>query len=123
MTRSAAERSAERRRLRLRRQSLTADERERADRAIARRILAAGFVQSGRRTAVYLAALRGEASLELVIQRGWQRGARLYAPRILSLRHRTMAFVALKPATRIERSAYGLLEPSARDRVRNPTAL
>ena len=123
MTRSAAERSAERRRLRLRRQSLTAEERERADRAIARRMLAAGFVRSGRRTALYLAALPGEASLELVIERGWRLGARLYAPRILSLRRRTMAFVALKPATRIERSAYGLLEPAARDRVRNATAL
>jgi len=123
MTRAAAERSAERRRLRLRRQSLTAEERRRADRAIARRILTAGFIHSGRRTALYLAALPGEASLQLVIERGWRLGARLYAPRILSLRRRTMAFVALEPSTRIERSAYGLLEPTARDRVRNATRL
>jgi 5-formyltetrahydrofolate cyclo-ligase len=123
MTRAAAERSAERRRLRLRRQSLTAEERRRADRAIARRILAAGFVRSRRRTAVYLAALRGEASLERVIESGWRRGARLYAPRILSLRRRRMALVALEPSTPIERSAYGLLEPAARDRARNAMAL
>ena len=123
MTRSSAERSAERRRLRLRRQSLTADERRRADRAIARRILAAGFVRSRLRTALYLAALPGEASLAHVIQRGWQIGARLYAPRILSLHRRTMTFVALEPSTRLERSAYGLIEPASRRRVRNPAHL
>jgi 5-formyltetrahydrofolate cyclo-ligase len=122
MTRSPRERSDERRRLRQCRASLPADERRRADRSISRRVLAAGFVRSGQRTAVYLASLRGETNLEYAIRRGWRIGAQLYAPRILSLRRRTMAFVALEPFARLERNAYGLFEPTSHRRVRNVVA-
>jgi 5-formyltetrahydrofolate cyclo-ligase len=119
MTRTPRERSAERRRLRQCRASLSDDERRRADRSISRRVLAAGFVRPRQRTALYLASLAGEVNLEYAIRRGWQLGAQLFAPRILSLRRRTMEFVALEPFAALERSAYGLLEPSSHTRVRN----
>jgi 5-formyltetrahydrofolate cyclo-ligase len=119
MTRDPRERSAERRRLRQLRASLPEDERRRADRAISRRVIAAGFVRPHQRTAVYLASLPGEVNLDYAIRRGWQIGAELFAPRIASLRRRTMTFVALESFAPLERSSYGLLEPRSHRRIRH----
>jgi 5-formyltetrahydrofolate cyclo-ligase len=115
MTRSA-DLNAERRRLRSRRLLLSRDERRRADRRITHRLIAAGFIRSHTGIAVYV-AVRGEVSLQRAIEQAWRIGARIYAPLILSLRRRTMAFVPLTRGGRLRRNWYGLLEPTSRRRA------
>jgi 5-formyltetrahydrofolate cyclo-ligase len=112
----SADLNAERRRLRRRRLEIPRDERRRADRRIEARLFAAGLIRPRSAVAVYV-AVRGEVSLERAIERGRRIGATFYAPRILNLPRRTMAFMPLEARGRLRRNWYGLLEPTSRRRA------
>ena len=110
MAKPSAKLAAERRRLRELRRSLPPEERDRAERAIARRIARLGVLRPGRRVAVYL-GVRGEVLLDRVIRDAQRRRVHLYAPRVVNLRRRSMIFLPLRPDRALVRNSFGLLEP------------
>jgi 5-formyltetrahydrofolate cyclo-ligase len=112
MAKPSAKLAAERRRLRELRRSLPRDERDRAERAIARRIARLGVLRPGRRVAVYM-GVRGEVRLDRVIRDARRRRVQLYAPRVLSLRRRSMIFLPLRADRALVRNPFGLFEPAA----------
>ncbi|HEX9772177.1 MAG TPA: 5-formyltetrahydrofolate cyclo-ligase [Steroidobacteraceae bacterium] len=103
--------SDERRRLRRLRRTLPARERLSAERRITASLRALGLLVRGRRVAVYLAA-DGEVDLDGLIRVARHAGVRLYAPRVTSIRRRSMAFVPLPADAPMTRNRYGIAEPT-----------
>jgi 5-formyltetrahydrofolate cyclo-ligase len=115
MTESADADRAARRRLRAVRTALPAAARADAERTIAVRLRRLGLARPGLRVAVYL-AMPGEASLDRFIAAASATGARLYVPRVVSRRRRSLEFVELPPGASLRRGAYGIAEPAGRGR-------
>ena len=86
--------------------------RRHAETSVAKRLEKLGLSDAGRRVAVYL-AMPGELSLDYFIRTARRRGAALYAPKIISFRRRSMAFVPLAPDAIRHSNRLGIEEPAA----------
>lgn len=105
-----------RRDIRARRRRLSAEERDRAARRIARIVESSRLLKRGQRVAFYL-AYDGEADLSRVIASARQRGCLLYLPAIVSFRSHRMVFRRFEDARALAPNRYGILEPVGRDIV------
>jgi 5-formyltetrahydrofolate cyclo-ligase len=103
-----------RRRLRALRRLLPRDERQKAERAIARALRHLKLLRRGHRVAVYL-AMAGEVDLGPTIEAGWRAGCLLHVPLIANRRRGRMGFVPFPPGARLRANpnAYGIAEPVA----------
>jgi 5-formyltetrahydrofolate cyclo-ligase len=100
-----------RRQLRQRRRVIPDAERRQFDRAIHASLRRLGVWQRGRRVAVFL-GMPGEVDLRPCFAAAWDRGVRLYVPRVISWRDARMAFVPLEPDTTLRGNAFGIPEPA-----------
>jgi len=111
MAKPSPELRRQRQQLRAARLALTAAQRREAERAITRLVLRRRLIRPGTNVALYVAT-RGEVDVGALVRHAWRIGARVYLPRVTSVRRKRMAFVPWAPGTRLARSRrYGLLEP------------
>lgn len=106
---SLAPRAARRRLLALRRE-LPDDERAAANLAIRRTLERLQVWRPGGRVALFL-GMPDEVDLRPCLATAWNRGTRLYVPRILSLRRGAMTFVPLDRGARLRKNRFGIDEP------------
>lgn len=104
------ERALLRRELRRRRAALSPAERDRAARAIAARLAAAGLLRPGLRIGAYL-AVRSEISLAPFMAQALRAGCRVWLPVVTDTRRHRMTF--LPAGAKRRRGAYGIPEPVA----------
>jgi 5-formyltetrahydrofolate cyclo-ligase len=97
--------------LRRLRAGLSPAERASAERAIHATLRRLRIFEHGRRVAVYL-PLGGEVDLRPCIALAWRSGVRVFVPRIVSMRRRSMAFAPWTVDTAQRRTGFGTIEPA-----------
>ena len=105
--------------LRQRRALLPHTKRRSASLAVAKRLRALRLLRKGRRIAVYK-AIDGEIDLDPIIHYALTAGCALYEPHIVSMRARTMQFVALSRPTRQPHAPLRVIDPRRLDLVLVP---
>jgi 5-formyltetrahydrofolate cyclo-ligase len=104
-----------RRQLRARRRAISAAERKRAGRKLARFVDSARWLRPGRRIGLYL-AMAEEIDTSALLALARRRRCVIALPRVLSKRHSRMRFFEFDGT--MTRGAYGILQPSGRRALR-----
>jgi 5-formyltetrahydrofolate cyclo-ligase len=103
--------------IRARRRSLSARERQRRADALCRLLFRQPLFMNSRRIAVYF-PVDGEIDTDCIIQRAWDLGKEVYLPVLVPYLHNRLWFARYEPDTQMVRNRFGIEEPEVVHRQR-----